>query len=82
MFYATSDVLIYPKALARGYKTLEFCENPYDIKIHFRFFISHKKSPKWTITILIVVSPLVGIIFLAIPFAYDFASKICYERGS
>ena len=31
---------------------------------------------KGPITILIVVSPLVGIIFLAIHFAYDFASKI------
>ena len=34
------------------------------------------KSEKGTITILIALYPLVEIIFLAIPFAYDFASKI------
>ena len=37
---------------------------------------------KGHIMILIVVLPLVGIIFLAIPFAYDFASGIHFKEKS
>ena len=43
MYYETSCVFYIPEPLARGYKTHnEFHNTSYGMKIHLRFFLSHK----------------------------------------
>ena len=42
MYYETSCVFYIPEPLARGYKTHEFHDTSYGMKIHLRFFLSHE----------------------------------------
>ena len=42
MYYETSCVFYTPEPLARGYKTHEFHNTSYGMKIHLRFFLSHE----------------------------------------
>ena len=44
MFYEASFVFLYPGTLARGYKSRKFCKKLFEMKIHFRSFLSHDIS--------------------------------------